>query len=245
MSTQAKIVHKTKRLLMRTRRHLYGLRSFVPGLRRRHELEAMVGPLGFWNELQSYQINTLTTLGLKPGHSLIDIGCGPLQGGVPCIRYLDANRYTGIDIMPNRIRAAYGEVARHDLGEKNPRILLSRSFGESETGENELFDFMWASQIMYNLDDSLIVSLFGFISRRLKPTGKFLGDVYSPDFYEFKYPEKHSGRSFNYTLETLQELGRKHGLAVRCLGPLVDFQYPKRLSLRTNLLMEITRAPAA
>ena len=243
MATPAKFLHKAKRLLMGTRRQIYGLRAFVPGLRERHELEAMVGPLGFWPELQRYQMHVLDRMGLKPAHSLIDIGCGPLQGGIPLIRYLDANRYTGIDVMPNRIQAAYGQISRHDLGGKNPRILLSQSFGDDELN-GDSFDFMWASQIMYNLNDTLIARLFAFIGRRLKPGGKFLGDVYSPDFYAFKYPEKHSGGSYHYTVESLQLLGDPHGLQVRCLGPLADFQYPSRLSLRTNLLMEITRKPA-
>lgn len=239
MANTAKLLHHGKRFLLNTRRKLYGLRSFVPGLSERHELEAMVGPLGFWEELQRYQMHTLCSLGLKPEHHLIDIGCGPLQGGIPCIRYLDVNRYTGIDIMPNRIRAAYGQVSRHDLGDKNPRILLSETFGDQELN-GDTFDYMWASQIMYNLNGTLIDHLFDFIKRRLKPDGKFLGDVYSPDFYAFKYPEQHSGGSFRYTLESLQELGSKHGLKVRCLGLLSEFQYPQRLGLRTNLLMEIT-----
>ncbi len=242
MANTAKLLHQGKRFLLNTRRQLYGLRSIVPGLSHRHEMEAMVGPLGFWKELQSYQMHTLCSLGLKPEHRLIDIGCGPLQGGIPCIRYLNSNGYTGIDIMPNRIRAAYNQISRHDLGEKNPRILYSESFGDQEL-TNDTFDFMWASQIIYNLNAVWIERLFAFISRRLKPGGKFLGDIYSSDFYLFKYPGNQSEGLTPYTVESLQELGKKHGLQVRSLGPLSDFQYPQRLGLRTNQLLEITHSP--
>lgn len=239
MTAQAKILHKTKRMLMRTRRHIYGLRRLVPGLREHHRLEAMVGPLGFWKELQGYQIHALTTLGLKPEHSLIDIGCGPLQGGIPCIRYLGANSYTGVDITPNRIQAAYAQVAREDLGAKNPRILLSETFGDRELGD-QTFDFIWASQILCFFDEPKMEQLFQFVKKRLKIHGKFLGDIYSPDHYEFKMPER-PGNYFRHTLESLRAAGKNHGLRVNCLGPLVDFKYPRRLNLRTSLLMEIVR----
>ena len=65
------LLHTLKRLLMHSRRRAYGLRAFVPGLREHHRLEAMVGPLGFWGELQRYHLQFLQTNGLKPSHSLL------------------------------------------------------------------------------------------------------------------------------------------------------------------------------
>ena len=233
-------LHKAKRILMHLRRRLYSLRAFVPGLRQRHRLEAMVGPLGFWDELQAYHLHVLREAGLKPGHSLLDIGCGPLQGGVAFARYLDPNRYTAIDIEPTRTREAYAQIAREDLGDRNPRIILSRSFGDEELNA-EKFDFMWASQIIYYFDDAMMGRLLQFIGKRLNPGGKFLGDIFSPDHYEFKYPEN-PGRYVRHTPESIQLLAGQHGLQARCLGLIADYQYPKRLSLRTNLLIEITRA---
>jgi len=233
------LAHSIKRALMHSRRRAYGLRRFIPGLGERHRLEAMVGPLGFWDDLQRYQLNALCVAGLEQNHSLLDIGCGPLQGGVAYIRYLDANRYIGIDIDPKRIAAAYSQIARHGLGAKNPRILLSGSFGD-EVLQSEKFDYMWASQIVYYFDDIMMGRLLQFIDKRLKPGGKFLGDIFSPDHYEFKYPE-HPGKYIRHTPESIQLLAKQYGLQARCLGPIADFQYPKRLYLRSNLLMEIMR----
>lgn len=224
---------------MRTRRQIYGLRAYVPGLREHHRLEAMVGPLGFWHALQRYHLQLLQANGLKPDHTLLDIGCGPLQGGIAFIKYLKPNGYTGLDIDPVRIEAAKGQIIRHKLEEKKPQVLVSCSFGQQEL-RDQTFDFMWASQILYYFNDAAMGELLGMIRQRLNPGGKFLGDVFALDHYEFTHPE-HVGRYIRHTPESLQALAMRHGLKVRCLGTIGQFGYPSRLSLRTNLLFEITR----
>jgi len=239
MAPGTQLFHRSKRALMHLRRRLYGLRALVPGLRERHRFEAMVGPLGFWDELQRYQLHVLCANGLKPDHSLLDLGCGPLQGGVAFIRYLDKNRYTGIDLEPTRIQAAHAQVARLSLAAKNPQLFVSSSFGKEEL-HDRAFDFIWASQILYYFNDIVMGTLLDMIRQRLNPGGRFLGDIFSPDHYEFRYPEN-PGRYIRHTPESLQLLAAQKRLQTRCLGPIVNFQYPKRLYLRSNLLIEITR----
>lgn len=101
--SNSKPMHAVRRQLMKLRRSLYGLRAYIPGLRERHRLEVMVGPLGFWDKLQRYQLNVLQQNGMEAGHTLMDIGCGPLQGGVAFIKYLNASCYVGIDRDPVRL----------------------------------------------------------------------------------------------------------------------------------------------
>lgn len=223
---------------MHLRRRAYGMRALVPGWREHHRLEAMVGPLGFWHELQRYHLNLLQKNGLKPGHTLLDIGCGPLQGGEAFIKYLEKDGYTGIDIDPLRIDAARSQVARHRLEAKHPRLYVSSSFGENELGE-QTFDYMWASQILYYFNDEMMGKLLTMIRRRLRPGGKFLGDVFSVDHYEFRYPEN-AGRYIQHTPESLTTICERYGLKVRALGTIENFGYPRRLSLRTNPLYEIS-----
>ncbi len=229
--------HTIKRILMKARRQFYGLRGFVPGLRERHRLEAMVGPLGFWDELQQYQLRLLRTNGLQPDHVLIDLGCGPLQGGVGFIKFLAPSRYIGVDKDPVRLKAAYSQIVRHNLAAKNPTLILSSTFGDRELNGNT-FDFVWASQILYYFDKQLMSNLLAFIAKRLNPQGRFLGDIIGPEHYEFRFPEcgwvKH-------TVETIQRAADVHKLQVRSLGRIADFGYPKRLSLHSNILIEITR----
>jgi SAM-dependent methyltransferase len=232
--------HEVKRLLMRTRRKVYSLRAFVPGLRERHRLEAMVGPLGYWDKLRQYHLNLLCSNGLRPEHTLLDIGCGPLQGGIAIIRHLNRGGYTGIDIDPVRIETARAQIAKHKLAAKEPLLFTSGSFGEEEL-DGLTFDFMWASQILYYFDDAVLARLLAMIRRRLRRNGKFLGDTFTPDHYEFTNPE-HPGSYVRHTYESLSRLAAQHGLVVRRLGTIGDYGYPKRLSLRTNPLFEVTHA---
>jgi SAM-dependent methyltransferase len=234
----APFAHAFKRMLMSVRRDLYGLRAYIPGLRDHHRFEAMVGPLGFWSELQAYQLRLLTANGLQPHHRLLDLGCGPLQGGIAFIKYLKAEGYVGIDLDPVRIDAAREQITRHRLGAKAPQVIVSSSFGKEELGA-QTFDFIWASQILYYFNDAVMADLLGEVRRRLNPGGKFLGDIFALDHYEFRFPEN-PGKYIRHTPESLTNVARQQGMTVRCLGPIEAFGYPKRLSLRTNLLFEFT-----
>jgi len=231
------IFHLIRRSLMKVRRNIYGLRLYIPGLRQRHLFESMVGPLGFWDKLQKYQLNVLLENGLSPDSSLLDIGCGPLQGGIAFINYLNKEKYAGIDIKPERIEAAHLQVARFELSDKNPLLAVSNTFGDEELA-NRQFDYIWASQILYYFDGELLNSLMYFISKRLNKEGKFLGDIIGEKHFEFKYPE------FNHELHSvssIDSIANQYGLSARSLGEIAKFGYPKRLTLNTNALIEISR----
>jgi SAM-dependent methyltransferase len=235
-TTNPPLKHSLKRLLLHVRRRLYGVRSIIPGLRERHRLEKMVGPLGFWTALQRYHLELLTRNGLKHNHRLLDVGCGPLLGGIKFIEYLDPNNYVGYDIDPVRIETAKEQIKKHKLETKKPRIFVSSDFGASEL--RETFDFIWASQMLYYFDDEKLKGIFRTVATQLAPGGKFLGDVFELDHYEFRFPEL--GKYVRHTPESMQKVAAHAGLNCTLLGTIGEFGYPKRLSLRKNLLFELT-----
>lgn len=198
----------------------------------------MIGPVGYWKKLQQYQFNVLKANGLKPEHALLDLGCGPLQGGIAFIRYLDVSRYTGVDIIPANVDAACQQIVLHRLGTKNPRIIHSGHFGEETLGEAS-FDFIFASQILYILDEKTVSEMLAVVGRRLRPGGKFLGDIVNP--------EKHATVSalyaayFPHSMELIQRLAGAHGLQVRSLGEILQYHYPAKLTLRQSLMLEFTK----
>ena len=238
--SHAPVLHSLKRFAMGIRRDIYGLRAYIPGLRDHHRFEAMVGPLGCWSELQRYQLKLLCMNGLQPQHTLLDIGCGPLQGGIAFIKYLGKNGYAGIDLDPKRIEAANTQIARYRLADKSPAVFVSSTFGD-DVLQDRTFDFVWASQILYYFDDKIMGELLGIVRKRLNPGGKFLADFFALDHYEFRYPEN-PGLYHSHSLESLQAVAQKQGMKVRYLGTIEQFGYPKRLSLKTNILFEFTPA---
>lgn len=230
-------LHKINRQLKGLRRKIYGLRQFIPGLREIHKLELMVGPLGYWKELQTYQLNTLVSNGLKPEHRLLDIGCGPLQGGIAFIKYLERNNYYGVDIKKENLEAAKSQIRKYNLEHKNPHLTLSDQFGRQEFNGIK-YHFEWASQVLYYFDDQMLMSLMDWLSVSLHDEGKFLGDIIGPKHYEFKFKEHNW---FLHTIDSLNNIAKNYNLNIQNLGEIESFGYPDRLSLKTNQLIMISK----
>lgn len=230
--------HRIKRQLKSIRRNIYGLRRFMPYMKEIHQLELMVGPLGYWKELQTYQLNTLVRNGLKPEHKLLDLGCGPLQGGVAFIKYLDRNNYYGIDIKQESIDAGIKQIKKYKLENKQPVLFHSHNFG-SEHLNGTKFDYIWASQILYYFDDQKLSDLMEWLSKVLEEDGKFLGDVIGPKHYEFKFKEHNW---FLHSTDSLTTIAANYNLRVRNLGEIHQFGYPGRLALKTNHLHMISKS---
>ena len=225
------------RKLKSFRRSVYGLRMYVPWLRERHILEAMVGPLGYWNKLQAYQLNVLVSNGLKPNHTLLDIGCGPLQGGIAFIKYLEKNNYYGLDINEKKLNAGKGQIVKHGLENKNPHLFISKP-GEYGILDGNSFDYMWASQVLYYFNDDMIKSLIKMISQKLNKNGKFLADIIGPYHYESKTREY----GWNlHSIESLNKITEVFQLKVRRIGVLSQYGYPKRVGMSSSLLIEIAK----
>jgi SAM-dependent methyltransferase len=223
---------------MKTRRIIYGLRLFIPGLQERHKLESLVGPLGYLDKLQNYQINLLKTFGLQPEHSLLDVGCGPLQGGIAFISYLNRNNYTGIEIDYHSLSVAYSQVIKHNLCHKNPTLLQSSNFGRDELN-NKFFDYIWVSQLMYHLDEYRMIEIFKLMNDILKPGGVLLFDILSTDHYEFKY---HEHKHHLHTPELIKKIAALYGLSSEVKGKILEYGYPKQLSLHTNYLVCVRKS---
>ena len=228
--------HRLRRFILYIRRKIYQTRILIPGMKERHRLEVMVGPVGFGKKLQLYQLNLLKINGLKPNHSLLDIGCGPLQGGIAFINYLEKGKYVGIDISPPALSAGNRQIEKYGLSSKNPLLILSSIFENDNIGDRK-FDFFWASQILYYFDDDMMKKLFKFVSSHLNPEGKFLGDIIGEKYCASRYPD----RSILHTVGSVKKIAELYGLKARSLGEIVDYGYPKRLTLRTNILIEITK----
>ena len=218
------------------------LRRISPSVQKRYELDNMVGPIGYWKELQEYQIGTLKHLGLKPDHSLLDIGCGPLQGGLAFIEYLNDEKYTGIDLKKEPLEAGISQLRELGLlDKKKPRLLVSDSFGEKEL-EGRQFDYVWCSQMLYNQNEEILDFLFLKLSKFLGPQGRFYGDIIGDPARVGENDYWHGFRFYPHTVASVSEIAKKHRLSVKGLGPIHSYGYPSEItSLCQNELLEVSK----
>jgi SAM-dependent methyltransferase len=69
-----------------------------------------------WGRGGRVQLDFLKRVGLKPQHTVLDIGCGCLRAGVQLIRYLEPNHYYGIDSEKVLLNVGYRkELAKAGL----------------------------------------------------------------------------------------------------------------------------------
>lgn len=215
-------------------------KKLIPFLREQYFLDKMVGPIGYSKELRRFQIEFLKGRGLLPYHTLLDIGCGPLQGGLAFIDYLHAGNYAGIDLRPESLNAAHIQIAKANLSAKNPLLQVSYSFGRDELG-NRTFDFIWASQILYHLDCGELSLCLEQVASRLCPEGVFYGNViFTPD--NDGHWSTWEGFSFHaHSLEFVREAAGQHGLSMRFIGRMEDFGYPDIEDLKLYFMLEFAR----
>lgn len=219
----------------------YGvLRRIRSSIRERHRLEMMVGPVGYWEQIQRYQIALLKRMGLKSHHTLLDIGCGPLSGGLAFIPYLRPGHYAGIDVRKESIAEAHIQLAKTGLVDMNPFLAVSSMFGRDELGDRK-FDYIWASQVMYHLDDEMIEACFENVAARMKPGSRFYGDIIG---HPNRVRPDSSWREFSFFLHSpdfLDALGEKYGLKMTNLGKIEAYGYPSRVDLKTNNMLEFRK----
>jgi SAM-dependent methyltransferase len=113
---------------------------------------AVIG--GGWDVIGALQLSFLRANGLKPEHSLLDVGCGSLRGGVHLVPYLNAGNYYGIDINQPLLDAGYDkEIVPMKLADKLPRTNLA-AVGDFNVAPvfNRTFDYLLAVSVFTHLN---------------------------------------------------------------------------------------------
>ena len=199
-----------------------------------HRLQRMVGPRGVWKESRDFQIEFLRRRGLQPERSVLDIGCGPLRGGIPLVQFLNTGNYVGIDVRAEVIEEAQKQINRHSLAGKEPTILLSDDFGRGNLGQQK-FDYVWCFQLFYHLEDHLIYDCLEQISRVLARSGFCYVNV-NLTLAEGKW------KQFPYVRRPLQfyeSMAEKHGLLVKDLGQQRDWGFTTKVCGQFEHMLEL------
>jgi len=226
--TSAKLIHEAKGLI-------YDKANFqkMVDLRERHQLEDSMGFRGQWDDHRDFQIRMLKSLGLSPSHRFLELGCGPMTGGIPVIDYLDAGNYIGVDIRSSVLDMSWREIGKANLSAKNPRLICSRSFGDETLAPDQRFDFVYSFSVLYHLSDEILDAYFAAVSRRLSKGARCIANVNShlptDRWLEFPFIKR--------TVETYCDLAAKHSLSTENLGPIKNLGFAGEGTEKNNPLL--------
>ena len=87
---------------------------------------------GNWDNSATMQLERLKKYGMRPDHTLFEIGCGQLRGGRYAINYLKKDNYFGNDISPEILNASKAVIKQEQLQDKNPQLYLTKDLKFSE-----------------------------------------------------------------------------------------------------------------
>jgi SAM-dependent methyltransferase len=110
---------------------------------------------GMWEEIGRLQFDFLIREGLRPGHTLLDIGCGSLRGGVHFARYLNPGNYVGADIGAELLGAGRAELSAVGVDPDTVTLICDGEFDFARTGRT--FDFALAQSLFTHLPLNSII----------------------------------------------------------------------------------------
>ena len=137
---------------------IYDDRQTIANIVRQGSHREVIG--GMWDEIGRLQASYLIEQGLKPHHSLLDVGCGCLRAGVHFVDYLDADNYFGYDINSTLLEAGYTRELDDRLRSKLPRENL-RCIEDFEASVfQQQFDFAVAQSVFTHMPIDLVSRCF-------------------------------------------------------------------------------------
>lgn len=161
-----------------------------------------------WHALGRLQFDYLVSHGFRPGHRMLEIGCGNLRAGRLFIDYLDVGHYYGVDISPDILFAAQGTVVTYGLQQKLPHLSPVRDL-RLEFLPDGAFDVVQAHSVFSHSPLDVIEECFAHVGRVMTKDGWF-----DATFDRTDGDEHHVLREdFYYRTETLVDLAARHGFS--------------------------------
>jgi hypothetical protein len=210
--TRANIAFATRSWIFDT----FGFQSMVDR-REMNELEDHMGFRGQIPEHRRFQLDFLKTQGLEPEHSFMEIGCGPMTGGLPLIGYLNAGNYVGVDVRQEVLNLSWQQVGKAGLSAKNPSLIISTAFGDDVLGQRK-FDYILSFSVLYH---ELLDGWFATVAKRGGKAFANINDtIDSSTWLQFPFVKR--------TVENYREIAARHGLETQNFGPIekLGFRLP-------------------
>jgi len=168
-------------------------------------------------EIGRLQFDFLVSMGLRPHHHLIDVGCGRLRAGIHFIRYLDFGRYCGFEKDRGLLSAGIAEELGPVLFDaKRPLFIVTDRFAFDCCDHAP--DFVSAHSVFAHLPPESIALCLENLRPRIAPDGAFFAA-----FNEARAAQPDSGVPLDrdersYTRAQMEAFGRSAGWSPEYIG---------------------------
>lgn len=144
---------------------------------RPHHYRARVG--GLWDEVGALQLAFLQSVGMKPEHKLLDVGCGCFRGGVRFLKYVGNENYVGLDKDQSLVLAGFkNELPQAGIDGKTVTTVINEDFDLS--GYDAAFDYAIAQSVFPHITRDEIKKCVRSVCKSLKPGGCFYATYFPP-----------------------------------------------------------------
>ena len=106
-----------------------------------------------WDKRGRFQLEFLKSMGLEPHHRLLDVGCGPIRGGVFFISYLLKGNYFGVEYNGDFVLLANRIINENKLYNKAPKVAHISDFNFKVLGTGGNFDYVIAFSVLNHCND--------------------------------------------------------------------------------------------
>lgn len=212
-------------LKLRLNKRLFKKGDYLEAYAERTNLKAKIDPAmaigDLWDEMGIHQFEFLKAQGLQPNHTLLDIGCGSLRGGLYFIDYLEPGGYTGFDLSSEVIAAGKEKVAEKSLEAKAPTLLVNtqRNLKFEFLGDSK-FNFFLAQSVFSHLLPEYIEECFAHLERIMKP-GAWFFFTHHPGT-EFR---QRSETDFEYPKSFFDNLAVQYGFVLQDFSE--EYKHPR------------------
>lgn len=127
---------------------------------------------GRWDAVGKLQRDFLVAQGLRPEHTLLDVGCGALRGGVHFVDYLQHGHYYGIDINQSLLESGHQHELTEALRVKLPHENL-RATERFEADFGVRFDYAIAQSVFTHISLNHVRLCLYRVAKVMAPGGRF------------------------------------------------------------------------